>query len=43
MSGDQNEMMESIASLSLDYKKWKFDNQESLSDFVSAGIVFFIF
>lgn len=37
MPGDHNDIMESISSMSLDYKKWKFDAQESLTDFVSAG------
>ena len=27
-----------ISSLNLDYKKWRLDNQEALTDFVSAGI-----
>ncbi len=37
-SRDQNEMFDSISSLSLDYKKWKLDSQAALSDFVSAGL-----
>ena len=30
-------MNEMFASLNLDYKKWKFDSQDVLTDFVSAG------
>ena len=30
-------MNEMFASLNLDYKKWKFDSQDILTDFVSAG------
>lgn len=41
MSGDQIDIMESISSLSLDYKKWKLDSQEVLGDFVSAGKKYF--
>ena len=37
-SADQNEMSEVFASLSLDYKKWKFDSQDLLTDFVCAGL-----
>ena len=37
-SADQNEMKEALASLNLDYKKWKFDSQEFLTDFVCAGL-----
>ena len=33
-------MIDAISSLNLDYKKWKFNNQETLSDFVSAGKYF---
>ena len=39
-SNDQNDMIDAISSLNLDYKKWKFNNQETLSDFVSAGKYF---
>jgi hypothetical protein len=38
VSSDQSEMLETMSSLNLDYKKWKLDSQEILTDFVSAGL-----
>lgn len=31
-------MKDAISSMSLDYKKWRLDSQELISDFTSAGL-----
>jgi hypothetical protein len=31
-------MLDAISSMSLDYKKWRLDSQDLITDFVSAGL-----
>jgi hypothetical protein len=37
-ANDSREISEAISSISLDYKKWRFQSQEILNDFISAGL-----
>ncbi len=37
-ANDSREISEAISSLSLDYKKWRFESQEVLNDFITAGL-----